>query len=306
MAALHGPTLKPVPSGEKIFLGRTVDGRDVYGYTSKAPDVEPPGETSSFHWPSLPYVSIWWLCGALVVIYFGSGINFVTEWERRPILRFGRYVDTIGPGLVWYDPAFHVRLEAESIQDEVYEINIENVQTHDNVPISCNALVTARLPDADAVRKVTVAIDNGASALEQRALACITEAIGATELAQILHERQAMYGGAIKDLQARVLDWGFLVVALELKDIAIADDSIREAIAMRAKATKEAEAELVRAEMQHQIAKELSTAAAAYSPEAWHLKQLEVLVELTRSADNNTILIPTEVLKFFKPAGKGE
>ena len=51
-----------------------------------------------------------------------------------------------------------------------------------------------------------------------------------------------------------------------------------------------AQAELARAEMQSEIVGHLNKAAADLEPAGWRLKTLEVLVELTRSAQNNTIL----------------
>jgi hypothetical protein len=67
---------------------------------------------------------------------------------------------------------------------------------------------------------------------------------------------------------------------------------------MKARAMKEAQAELARAEMQAEIVGRLNKAAADLQPAGWRLKTLEVLVELTRSAQNNTILIPANLIEF--------
>ena len=76
----------------------------------------------------------------LALFYLLGGINVVREWERRPIMLFGRYVRTIGPGLDWVDPIFHRPLDDVAVRDVVNELRIGGVQTHDNVPISFNLI----------------------------------------------------------------------------------------------------------------------------------------------------------------------
>jgi regulator of protease activity HflC (stomatin/prohibitin superfamily) len=92
-----------------------------------------------------------------------------------------------------------------------------------------------------------------------------------------------------------VKEWGVTVTAVEITDIKITDSSIEQAIALKAKAQKEADAELERALRQPEISKHLNAAAQILTADGWRLKGFEVLVEMTRSAENNTILIPTEI-----------
>jgi regulator of protease activity HflC (stomatin/prohibitin superfamily) len=252
----------------------------------------------------------------LALFFLLGGINVVSEWKRRPILLFGRYTATIGPGLAWIEPVFHRRLEDVAVRDVVNELRIGGVQTHDNVPISFNLIMTTRVDQAR-VRDFIVQVANGYEATRQRALASVTEIVGNHELDAILHNRGQFYTEVRDSLQGKVAAWGVKVVAVELKDIEITDEQIQQAIAMKARAGKEADAELVRAAMQLLIAEKLVEAAAALTPDGWRLKELEVLVELTRSAQNNTLLIPTNLLKglqdigaekfsVLRPAGAGE
>ena len=238
----------------------------------------------------------------LAFLYILGGINIVSEWKRRPILLFGRYKTTLGPGLGWVEPVFHRRLEDVPVRDVVSELRIGGVQTHDNVPISFNLIMTTRV-DEGKVRDFIVQVANGYEATRQRALASVTEIVGNHELDAILHNRDKFYAEVRDSLQLKVAPWGVRVIAVELKDIQITDEQIQQAIAMKARAGKEADAELVRAAMQLHIAGKLVEAAAALTPDAWRLKELEVLVELTRSAQNNTLLIPTNLLRGLQDIG---
>lgn len=254
---------------------------------------------------NLPRVGLLGYLLGLALWFFLGGINVVNEWKRRPILLFGRYKATIGPGLAWIEPIFHRRLEDVAVRDVVNELRIGGVQTHDNVPISFNLIMTTRV-DQGRVKDFIVQVANGYEATRQRALASVTEIVGNHELDAILHNRGQFYSEVRDSLQGKVAAWGVKVVAVELKDIEITDEQIQQAIAMKARAGKEADAELVRAAMQLHIAEKLVEAAGALTPDGWRLKELEVLVELTRSAQNNTLLIPTNLLKGLQDIGDGK
>jgi len=254
---------------------------------------------------NIPRVGLPGYLMGLALFFLLGGINVVSEWKRRPILLFGRYTATIGPGLAWIEPIFHRRLEDVAVRDVVNELRIGGVQTHDNVPISFNLIMTTRVDEAR-VKDFIVEVANGYEATRQRALASVTEIVGNHELDAILHNRGQFYTEVRDSLQEKVVAWGVKVVAVELKDIQITDEQIQQAIAMKARAGKEADAELVRAAMQLHIAGKLVEAAEALTPDGWRLKELEVLVELTRSAQNNTLLIPTNLLKGLQDIGTGK
>lgn len=231
----------------------------------------------------------------LAVIYVLSGINIVKEWERRPVLLFGKYAKTAGPGFDWIEPAIHTILDDVLVQDVVEELKVENVQTHDNVRVNIIGVLTTRI-HPDNVKKYIVEVADASSAVSERANAAVTEVVGRHQLDHILDQRQEFSEEIRKALQVKVQGWGIEVKAVEIKDFKIADTDIEKSIAMKARAVKEAEAELKRAEMQKQIAEQLKEAAHTYDMAAWRLKGLETLIELCRSAQNNTVLIPTELL----------
>jgi regulator of protease activity HflC (stomatin/prohibitin superfamily) len=253
---------------------------------------------------AVPQVGLGGYLIGLALVYAFSGINIVKEWLRRPILLFGRYMRTVGPGPAWVDPIFHRALGDVSVRDQVNELRIGGVQTHDNVPISFNLIMTTRVDEAR-VKDFVVEVANGWESTRQRALASVTEIVGNHELDRILHNRAAFYTEVRDSLQSKVANWGVKVQAVELKDLQITDEKIQQAIALKARAGKEADAELIRAAMQRNIAAKLVEAAAALTPDGWRLKELEVLIELTRSAQNNTILVPTGLMKGLEDITSG-
>ena len=255
------------------------------------------------------------LAFVVVVFYFFAGLHIVDQWERKPVKRFGKYVTTLGPGITWLEPFSSRVIDTVDIRDQVdniYEwlkIKPTSIQTHDNVPITFEGLLTYHI-DPEKAHIFLMSVEDGYKALWERSLTIISEFISNTELDNILHNRTPLYALIKAKLQENVAMWGIQIIALELKDVSISDDSIQEAIAMKARAQKEADAELARAKMQKQIAEQLKEAGDAYDANAWKLKGMETMLELCRSAQNNTIVIPTDIIQgiasvFFAPTNPG-
>jgi len=233
----------------------------------------------------------------VIFAYLVFGVVIVKEWERVPVIRFGRYIRTLGGGLSWIEPITSRRLLARPVQDIVYSLAVPAVLTHDNVPVGLTIAVT-RYIDAEDVRKTVVAVSDYRRAEEQRALSTVAELIGRRPIDYVFDKRVEFSEEIRSTLQERVKTWGLTIRAVELKDFQIADEAIARSVAMKARAMKEAQAELARAEMQAEIVARLNKAARDLEPAGWRLKTLEVLVELTRSAQNNTILIPANLAEF--------
>jgi regulator of protease activity HflC (stomatin/prohibitin superfamily) len=231
----------------------------------------------------------------IVVIYWLCCINIINEWERRPVLLFGKYVRTAGPGLVLIEPLFHSTREDIPVQDVVVKVPAPQVQTKDNVGISVAAIFVYHV-DPDKVRDVVVNVENFGEALLERAHAALIDTAANWELTHLLESRSNFCEEVRAKLQERVSRWGVTIRAFELTGFKITDEAIEQALAMKARAGQEGEAELTRAKYQKQVATLLKQAAAEYDEGAWRLKGQEVMIELCRSAENNTVLIPTDLL----------
>jgi regulator of protease activity HflC (stomatin/prohibitin superfamily) len=229
-----------------------------------------------------------------VIWYAVCWVNIVDQRDRRPVMLFGKYVRTLGPGLSLLEPLFYRTLEDVNVQDDTYELEVPEVQTKDNVGISLIGLLTY-CADEDRVKEFIVNVVDGEDSLGERGLSTLTDVTAKQNLDDLLENRD-QFCALIKDeLASRSKDWGFTVKAFELKALVISDKVIAEAIAMKARAAKEGAAELTRADFQLQVAKKLNEAADAYTEKGRWLKGMETMLELCRSGQNNTILIPTDL-----------
>ena len=230
----------------------------------------------------------------LIGWYLLNWVNIIQEWDRRPVLLFGRYKGAYGPGFVLLEPFFHTFLSDISVQDIVVTISVPQAQTSDNVGITVEGVLTYRI-NADRIRDAVVEVEDVHGSVDERATSTLADEIGKSDLVQLLEHRDTFSGTINTTVGARVARWGVTAQAFELKKLKITDTAVEQAIAMKARAQKEGEAELTRARMQEQIAAALNQAAATYNDQGRWLKGIETLVELCRSANNNTLLIPTNL-----------
>lgn len=237
----------------------------------------------------------------IMAIYLLSGLHITDQWDRRPLKRWGKYTRTLGPGITWAEPFSNTIIDTIDMKDQVDNVYAElgfktlpTLQTHDNVPVAFTAILTWKIVDAS---QFVLEVQDGHDAVYNRCLTMISEFVSQTQLDEILHDRQALYIQIVASLKGAVSRWGVEIIAIELKDVTITDKGIQEAIAMKARAQKEGEAELTRASMQAKIAEQLKEAAAVYDADAWKLKGFETLLELCRSAQNNTIMVPTDLVQ---------
>jgi regulator of protease activity HflC (stomatin/prohibitin superfamily) len=239
-----------------------------------------------------PVPTIYFLVAAC--LWYAAGwVNTIKEWKRRPVMLFGRYKYTAGPGLTFIEPLFYTTLTDVTVQEVTKMVSAKGVQTKDNVSVGLTAVLTYRINPAK-VRDAVVEVSNVEQAIMNRALAVLTDVPATMDLDGLLEHREQLGTKLVEKLAGRLKGWGVEVIAYELQAFKINDVQIEQAIAMRARAQKEAEAELARANMQEQIAGSLNKAAATLTPEGWRLKGIETFLEAVRG-QNNTILIPASL-----------
>jgi regulator of protease activity HflC (stomatin/prohibitin superfamily) len=246
--------------------------------------------------PTMP-ASYYLVCLFLMIFwYFLNGFHMIKEWNRRPVLRFGRYIDTKGPGFCFIEPLLNTTLPDIPVRDVVLEVDPKRtIQTMDNLGVEFIGVITLCV-DEKRVKDSVVNVEDVFKSTEMRALSTMTNETGKVDLDHMLENRDTFCQTMVTALIEKVSAWGVTIKAFEMRGFKIADPAIEQAISKKAKAQKEGEAELARAHMQEQVAKALDAAAQSFSPEGWRLKGLEALIELAQSAQNNTIILSSDVV----------
>ena len=150
----------------------------------------------------------------------------------------------------------------------------------------------------DPVRVVTTVVD-WSSAVIQAAETGMRDAIGQSDLDQMLKDRTSINLRLLDLLGKTCAQWGVAVDAVEIKDLDI-PEQMQRAIAREAEAIREKRARIIKAEGESEASQMLAAAAAviAAQPGALELRRLQTLSEI--GVEHNSTIIamfPTELLE---------
>ncbi len=239
----------------------------------------------------------------LVAMLKTFGIN--QEYERAVVFRLGRVVEPKGPGWYWLIP-FVDRATRIDTRTVTVALETQETVTRDGVAVRVNAVLWFRATNP--VRVVTV-VESWQRAVLQAAETGLRDAIGQSDLDQLLKDRAAINQRLMGMLTRAVEQWGVAVDAVELKDLDI-PENMQRAIGREAEAVREKRARIIKAEGEQEAAQKLAEAATTIgsSPGALELRRLQKLSEIGVEHNSTVIaMLPVELLDAARAlAGKKE
>ena len=244
----------------------------------------------------------WFIVVVLAALALRSfGIN--QEYQRGVVFRLGRLIQSKGPGWFWLIPVVD-RVVKVDIRTVTRALETQETVTRDGVAVRVNAVLWYRAVDA---ARVVTSVVNWDSAVIQAAETAMRDAIGQSDLDQMLKERVLINKRLLDMLSRTCLQWGVDIDAVEIKDLDI-PENMQRAIAKEAEAVREKRARIIKAEGEQEASQKLADAARiiASQPGALELRRLQTLSEI--GVEHNSTIIamfPTELLEAAqKIAGK--
>ena len=244
----------------------------------------------------------WFIVVVLAALALRSfGIN--QEYQRGVVFRLGRLIQSKGPGWFWLIPVVD-RVVKVDIRTVTRALETQETVTRDGVAVRVNAVLWYRAVDP---ARVVTSVVNWDSAVIQAAETAMRDAIGQSDLDQMLKERVLINKRLLDMLSRTCLQWGVDIDAVEIKDLDI-PANMQRAIAKEAEAVREKRARIIKAEGEQEASQKLADAAKiiATQPGALELRRLQTLSEI--GVEHNSTIIamfPTELLEAAqKIAGK--
>jgi regulator of protease activity HflC (stomatin/prohibitin superfamily) len=229
---------------------------------------------------------------ALLLALSSFGIN--REYERAVVFRLGRIAPLKGPGWYWLIPLVERAVKVD-LRTVTYALNTQETVTRDGVAVKINAVLWFRAADAVTV---IITVQQWASAVVQAAETALRDAIGQSDLDQLLKERIQVNARLLELLGHTVSRWGVEIDAVEIKDLDI-PEQMQRAIAREAEAIREKRARIIKAEGEREAARTLAEAATMLGggSAGLELRRLQTLSEIG-AEHNSTIvaMLPTELL----------
>jgi len=180
----------------------------------------------------------------VVLVTLVKSVTVIHQAEKGLVERFGRYKETLDPGLrflIPYMDSLRVRID---MRETVIDIEPQPVITRDNVTVTVDAVVYYYVTEAKAVR---YEVANFYAAISKLAQTNLRNVIGDMSLDETLTSRERI-NAALRDTLDEATDkWGVKVTRVEVKEIEPPRD-ISEAMSKQMKAEREKRATILEAE----------------------------------------------------------
>ena len=228
----------------------------------------------------------------LTALVKSFGIN--QEYQRGVLFRLGRLGETKGPGWYWLIP-FVDRVVRIDLRTITYQLETQETITRDGVAVRVNAVLWFR---AESPVQVVTSVEDYKWATIRAAETALRDAIGQSDLDNMLKDRVAINKKLQDLLREASLKWGVEIDSVEIKDVDI-PEQMQRAIAREAEAIREKRARIIKAEGEQIAATKLAEAANVLdgSSGALELRRLQTLSEIG-TEHNSTIvaMLPVELL----------
>ena len=225
----------------------------------------------------------------LGVLWLGSNLRVIKQYERGVVYRFGRVQTGVRPpGLTWLIPIAD-RLDKVNMQIITMPIPAQDGITRDNVTVRVDAVIYFNV--ADPVR-AAVDVQDYMSAVGQVAQTSLRSIIGKSNLDDLLSNREGLNQGLELMIDSPALGWGIHIDRVEIKDVVL-PDSMKRSMSRQAEAERERRARVITADGELQASDKLAQAAEvmAEHPAALQLRLLQTVVEVA-AEKNSTLVLP--------------
>jgi regulator of protease activity HflC (stomatin/prohibitin superfamily) len=225
-------------------------------------------------------------------------VRILREYERGVIFRLGKLLGVKGPGLIFLIPIVD-RMVKMDLRVVTIDVSRQEMMTHDNVPVTVDAVVYFRVVEPDAA---VVKVESFWKATSLIAQTTLRSVIGQAELDALLAQRDQLNQKLQEIIDRQTDPWGIKVTSVEIKDVVL-PESMKRAMARQAESERERRAKVINAEGEFQAAEKLVQAAAMISaqPIALQLRFLQTMREISSEHNTTTFLpIPIDLFGAFQ------
>ncbi len=233
------------------------------------------------------------LVTTVVALLLATSVQIAYQWERAVLLRFGKFRGLRGSGLFVIIPVIDKVAQFVDQRIRVTDFSAETTLTNDTVPVNVDAIAFWMVWDAE---KAVLEVEHFHDAVILSAQTALRNAIGKSDLAVLLSERDRVGEEIQKLLDAKTNAWGITTEAVEIRDIII-PKGLEDAMSRQAQAERERQSRIILGTAETEIAEKFAKASEHYqdNPVALHLRAMNMVYEGLRQKGSMVIVPSTAV-----------
>lgn len=231
----------------------------------------------------------------VVVLVILPSLRMSSEWERKVVLRLGRFTGVRGPGVFLLLPWIERTPFTIDMRTVTNTFLAEQTLTRDGASVTVDAIMYWRVVDAG---RASIQVANYNEAVMGAAQGALRDIIGRSDLSTLLSQRRELDIQLTAILDEQTEAWGIKVSSVQLRDIKV-PDSLQDALSRMAQAERERQARTILGESEVAVAQLFSQAGDLYRehPTALHLRGMNMLYETMRSGVSSVIVVPSSALE---------
>jgi regulator of protease activity HflC (stomatin/prohibitin superfamily) len=237
----------------------------------------------------------------VIFVFCTYCLRICSEWERRIVLRLGRFAGVRGPGLFFLLPLIETTPYTIDLRTVTSSIKAEQTLTRDNVPVNVDTVIYWKVIDP---KSAVLEVANYADAVLGAAQTALRDIIGRSDLATVLSDRAGLDTSMTKVLDAQTEPWGVKVISVQMRDIQI-PAALQDAMSRVAQASRESQARILLGDSEIAIAQRFADAGKVYEQNsmAVHLRGMNMLYEVMKAGGTSTVIVPSSAVQSMSFGG---
>jgi regulator of protease activity HflC (stomatin/prohibitin superfamily) len=236
-----------------------------------------------------------WLLVAAVSVagILSPCVQLAYQWEKALVLRFGKFRGMREKGLFFVVPVMDKVANFVDQRIRVTDFTAETTLTKDTVPVNVDAIAFWMVWDAE---KAVLEVEDFIDAVILSAQTGLRDAIGKTELAELLSQRDRLGKEIQEVLDHKTNAWGVTIQSVEIRDIII-PKALEDAMSRQAQAERERQSRIILSTAETEIAAKFAEASKHYqnNQAALHLRAMNMVFEGLKQKGSMIIVPSTAV-----------